>query len=50
MSSKEDIASKMAINIHAKSKKSHINLKELHVYELKSIWAKDESFRIATPK
>lgn len=36
--SKEDIASQMAIYVHSSVKGSTINLKELNVYQMKSIW------------
>ncbi|XP_031621237.1 uncharacterized protein LOC116339482 [Contarinia nasturtii] len=37
------IASKMTIQVQSPSKKSKIQLKELNVYEMKSIWQKDAS-------
>nr|QIX12410.1 MDL7 [Mayetiola destructor] len=41
--SKDGIASKMTIQVHSSTKKSHIYLRDMNVYEMKSIWHKDES-------
>lgn len=36
--SDEDIASKMAINVHSASASSSVHLKQLNAYQMKSIW------------
>lgn len=44
------IASKMTIQVQSSTKKSQIKLKELNVYELKSIWQKDDGIKKNTLK
>ncbi|XP_031631695.1 uncharacterized protein LOC116345985 [Contarinia nasturtii] len=43
--SEDGIASKMTIQVHSATKKSLIQLKELNVYEMKSIWHNEEGIK-----